>query len=96
MTTEAQKSLDMFYWKNGKCCAGCDYWIAVNSLAGECRKAAPVSGADRIEMLGISNCSMQVGAGHPITMRDHSCGEFKDEFDWSTLPITYLKRIGAK
>lgn len=33
-------------------------------------------------------------AGHVATPRGHVCGEFKDEFDWSTLPKAYLTQIG--
>jgi hypothetical protein len=46
-------------------------------------------------MIGIDNCSLAMGAGHVITPREHSCGEFRDNFAWSSLPQPYLLRIGA-
>jgi len=46
-------------------------------------------------MLGIESCSMASPAGHIITAHDHVCGDFKDEFDWFSLPLPYRKRIGA-
>jgi hypothetical protein len=46
-------------------------------------------------MLGIENCSMGLSVGHIVTSQDHVCGDFKDEFDWSSLPLPYQKRIGA-
>jgi hypothetical protein len=33
-------------------------------------------------------------AGHILTNREHRCGDFKDDFDWSSLPPAYLRRIG--
>ena len=47
-------------------------------------------------MLGMSGCSLLLQAGHILTLRDHHCGDFKDEFDWSSLPKHYLRRIGAQ
>jgi hypothetical protein len=35
-------------------------------------------------------------AGHILTNREHHCGDFKDEFDWTTLPPRYLRRIGKE
>lgn len=46
-------------------------------------------------MLGMERSSHRFGAGHVITNREHHCGDFKDEFDWATLPLTYRKQIGA-
>jgi len=46
-------------------------------------------------MLGIRGVSMDLEPGHVVTAHDHVCGDFKDEFDWSSLPLGYLKRIGA-
>ena len=40
--------LDRYYMQNGPCCAGCDWWSHYNSLAGECRKSAPVPGVQRV------------------------------------------------
>lgn len=90
-----QEILDDFFWKNGPCCAGCDWWSSINSVAGECTRSAPVTDGNRIAMLGIQGLSTAPGAGHVMTMREHRCGEFRDTFDWSSLPVPYLKRIGA-
>lgn len=86
--------LDTFYVTHGSCSAGCDWWAYFNSLTGECRRSAPVAGEQRITMLGMRSPSRVSGAGHVMTLRDHHCGEFKDDFDWSTLPPHYLRRIG--
>ena len=90
-----QEALDSFYWKNGPCCAGCDWWHHISPKVGECHRAPIVSGHDRMQALGITFSSKPFTAGHPITERDHPCGEFKDVFDWKTLPQPYRKRIGA-
>lgn len=92
---DRQEYLDSFYFAHGPCCAGCDWWRSFNALSGECRRSTPVSGVERWAMLGISNCSLKAGAGHVVTNRDHHCGEFKDEFDWRSLPLPYRKRVGA-
>ncbi len=94
-TDRLQESIDTFYWENGSCCAGCDHWRALNAMAGECTLSPPVSGADRAGAVGISNCSLHIPAGHIPTRRDHKCGEFKDDFDWASLPLAYQKRVGA-
>jgi hypothetical protein len=91
---DQQQAHDRFYITKGPCCAGCDYWRHINGVSGECRKAAPVSSDDRAAMLGIESASINFGAGHPITRRDHWCGEFADTFDWSSLPPEYRLRIG--
>lgn len=76
--------IDKFYLDHGKpCCAGCDWWRPHNAVAGECTRSAPVSGDQRAAMLGIENCSLSIGAGHVMTERDHSCGEFIDTYDWA-------------
>lgn len=90
-----QESCDAFYWRHRPCCAGCDHWRSINSLAGECTKSAPVSGRERGDMLGIEGCSQRIPAGHIVTRRDYRCGDFQDEFDWSSLPLEYRARIGA-
>lgn len=90
-----QEAIDHFYWKHGPCCAGCDYWRHQNSVAGECMKSAPVPGKDRAAVLRIESCSAFDGAGHVLTPREHVCGDFRDGFDWSSLPPAYRKRIGA-
>lgn len=68
-----------FYKANGPCCAGCDWWRFYNSLVGECIRTVPISGIQRFAMLGITGASLDAGAGHIATKRDHICGEFKDE-----------------
>lgn len=78
-----QQSVDKFYLNHGPCCAGCDWWRYFNGAAGECIKSAPVSGSERIAMLGIESPSSEPGAGHVMTKRDHWCGEFIDTHDWS-------------
>lgn len=93
--TERQEALDAFYWDRGPCCAGCDWWRSLSSGNGECTRSAPMSGETRAAMLGIRGASIDFGAGHAVTPRGHHCGDFKDEFDWSTLPLGYLKRVGA-
>lgn len=73
-----QDFVDRFYKKYGPCCAGCDFWRHYNSVAGECILSAPVSGDERVAMLGIIDPSLTPGAGHVITLRDHWCGDFVD------------------
>lgn len=90
-----QESLDAFYFRHGRCCAGCDWWHSISALIGNCTRSPMVSGIERAAALGILSPSCIVPAGHPVTERDHVCGEFKDEFDWSTLPLPYRKRVGA-
>lgn len=91
-----QEIVDTFYWKTGPCCAGCDWWTHINSVCGECTRSAPVPGYDRVAMLGVTFSSIGLAAGHVLTNRGHRCGEFKDSFDWQSLPVTYLRRIGFK
>lgn len=93
--SDTQEWLDTFYWQHGPCCAGCDWWRHLTTGAGECRKSKPMPGADRLALIGITNCSLPVGAGHAFTRNDHHCGDFKDDFDWQTLPLPYRKRVGA-
>lgn len=95
MPSDRQEILDTYYFSHGPCCAGCDWWRHINSVAGECTRAAPVPSAERLSMLGITSFSHPPMAGHPLTPRSHRCGEFKDEFDWASLPLPYRKRIGA-
>ena len=95
MATERQGILDRYYFQHGPCCAGCDWWRHLNSLVGECTRSAPVSGQERAAALGIENISRGFAAGHVITYRDHLCGDFKDEFDWSSLSEIYRRRIGV-
>jgi hypothetical protein len=90
-----QEQCDSFYWKNGRCCAGCDHWSSSEAWIGQCMSAPPVSGADVIRSMGINWSSYNPPPGQPYTKRDHVCGAFKDEFDWSTLDESYLRKIGA-
>lgn len=94
MGSERQELLDTFYHQNGPCCAGCDWWRSLNSRAGECRRSTMIPGADRPASLGFEGVSFAIGAGHAMTLREHVCGEFKDEFDWSSLPLPYRRRVG--
>lgn len=73
-----QEIIDAFYAAHGPCCAGCDWWRWYNSCAGACIRSAPVSGSERISMLGVSYTSLPLGAGHIMTTREHVCGEFRD------------------
>jgi hypothetical protein len=95
MAGEIQESLDRFYFSHGPCCAGCDWWRSISPLTGECTKSAPVDGATRWAMIGLTHCSLKLMPGHIITPRDHVCGEFKDDFDWTSLSLPYRKRVGA-
>lgn len=54
-----------------------------------------MSGRERAALLGISGETFNIGAGHPFTNKEHHCGDFKDDFDWSSLPLAYRKCIGA-
>lgn len=90
----ASENADRYYMAHGACCAGCDWWSQLNSVAGECRRTAPVPGEQRTAMLGMRNVSLPLVAGHVMTLREHHCGDFKDEFDWRTLSTAYLRRIG--
>ena len=74
----SQSHIDAFNREHGPCCAGCDWWRWYNSMVGDCTRTAPVSGAERISMLGMTGTSCAVGAGHIMTPREHYCGEFKD------------------
>jgi hypothetical protein len=96
MSDRTQEAVDRFYWTHGApCCAGCDWWQHLNALVGKCRKSAPVSSKDRWAMMGITGSSLATGAGHVATLRDHSCGQFRDSFDWSSLPPAQQRRIGV-
>lgn len=93
---EIQAEHDTFYWKNGKCCAGCDYWRSSDIFLGECLMSKIITAKERLQMIGLENCTMEFEAGHALTKRDYVCGKFKDDFDWSKLSVFYLKRIGAR
>lgn len=88
--------IDRFYVEHGRCCAGCDWWRYMNSVVGECTRSAPVSGDQRFSMLGMRIIGgPKPRSGHILTNRAHICGEFKDEFDWKSLPLNYLRAIGG-
>ena len=92
--SETQEFVDAFYAKNGKCCAGCDHWRHINSLAGECLQSKILPGKERADMLGYTSHSMNFPSGHAITLHGHCCALFADTFDWATLPPWYLRKIG--
>lgn len=97
--SRAQQAADSFYMKHGPCCAGCDWWNHSNAVIGECRKSAPVSAQERYAMVRMDRTSWRLTlaeqeAGHILTNREHHCGDFKDSFDWVSLPPVYLRRIG--
>ena len=97
LTTKTQEAVDRFYVAHGPCCAGCDWWSHIGSLIGECRKSAPVSAEQRYSMVRMDWHTarfMEPDAGHILTNREHLCGDFKDGFDWPSLPPAYLRRIG--
>lgn len=95
-TKRYQERCDRFYWKHGRCCAGCDHWSSDGGDIGSCMSAPPVSGVEVMRSLGISWSTYTPPPGQPFTRHDHVCGAFKDEFDWSSLAPEYLKKIGAK
>jgi hypothetical protein len=78
VTSRQQAIIDAFYMQRGACCAGCDWWRWYNTVVGECTRNAPVSGGERIAMIGMTGVSLPIGAGHILTPRGHMCGEFKD------------------
>lgn len=81
-----QEWVDNYYLDNNKrpCCAGCDYWRFFNSTHGECTKSAPVPSSERLTLLGVESVTMPPAAGHIITKRDYSCGDFVDTYDWDS------------
>jgi len=91
-----QKRCDAFFWKNGPCCAGCDYWASEAGDIGECTSAPPVSGTQVLKSLGIDWSSYTPPPGQPFTTREHRCGAFQDTFDWSILGSEYLLSIGYR
>jgi hypothetical protein len=98
LTTARQEAVDRFYIQHGPCCAGCDWWHHINSLVGECHKSAPVSAEARYSMVRMEWHTFPLegeDAGHILTNREHLCGDFKDGFDWASLPRAYLRRIGG-
>lgn len=95
--SKTQEAADRFYMQQGPCCAGCDWWHHISSVVGECHKAAPVSAEQRYAMVRMDRLGWLLrdqDAGHTLTNREHHCGDFKDGFDWRSLPPNYLRRIG--
>jgi hypothetical protein len=90
-----QEDVDRFYAERGPCCAGCDHWHWM-TVGGQCTKSAPMSGEQRAAMLDLHGFSCRIGAGHAITPAGHVCGDFRDTFDWASLPIAYVARIGGR
>ncbi|RUR26796.1 hypothetical protein ELY33_16955 [Vreelandella andesensis] len=78
----ARKNIKEFYVKNGPCCAGCDHWDPLGASVGECTRTAPVTGIDRVSMLGWDNVTMRIDSGHIVTPREHVCGEFIETEVW--------------
>lgn len=46
-------------------------------------------------MLGMTHISIPPPTGHIVTKLDHVCGDFKDTFDWLSLPLAYRKKINV-
>lgn len=92
-----QERCDRTYWTRGQCCAGCDHWRSDAGNTGECAAAGIVSGLDVLRsIVGEGFCSIPTPPpGLPYTDAGFHCGKFSDEFDWSTLDLDYLRRIGA-
>lgn len=38
---DRRQYVDAFYWSHGPCCAGCDWWRYLNTVAGQCIRHAP-------------------------------------------------------
>lgn len=92
-----QEAVDRFYWSfRGPCCAGCDWWGYLNLVAGQCTRSAPVAAEGRWALLGVAHHSLPPEAGHVMTPRDYVCGDFRDSFDWSSLPAAYQRRVGVE
>lgn len=90
-----QEQCDRDYWTKGQCCAGCDFWQSEMGNLGVCSAAGIVPGDQVMASMGVQFCSYTPPPGLPLCRADFWCGKFKDEFDWSSLPDDYLKRIGA-
>lgn len=90
-----QKRCDSDYWKYGQRCSGCDFWASSEGYTGECQHAGIVSGQDVLRSMGITFSTLLPPPGYPYREASHWCANFKDDFDWSTLPSEYLHEIGA-
>ena len=92
-----QEKMDAYYWKHGPSCAGCDHWSSEQGLVGYCLNSKIMSGVDVAASMGIISSSAQhMPPSYATTKHDYKCGNFKDEFDWTTLSTEYLKKIGAR
>lgn len=74
-----QEMMDNFYRQKGPCCAGCDHWRWVNSVAGLCTQSKIVPSKERGAMFEISSSTLNFGAGHVMTKREYVCGLFRDQ-----------------
>lgn len=90
-----QELCDREYWTRGQCCAGCDYWQSDMGGIGGCAAAGIVSGDQVMASIGVSFCSYTPPPGLPLTKLHFWCGKFKDDFDWPSLDVDYLRHIGA-
>lgn len=92
-----QEVCDREYWQHGQRCCGCDFWQSEGGRSGRCSAAGIVSGEQVLRSLGVIWTSAWgiEPPGFPYTRKSFWCGKFKDDFDWSTLPLDYQKRIGA-
>lgn len=90
-----QEQCDRDYWRYGPRCSGCDHWQSAMGNSGHCTAAGIVSGEQVLKSAGIVSCSYTPAPGFPITNADFYCGLFRDDFDWSSLDLDYLERIGA-
>lgn len=90
-----QEHCDRTYWTYGKCCAGCDHWQSEMGNLGFCIAAGIVTGEQVMRSMDIAFCSYTPPPGFPLTKAEFYCGQFRDDFDWSTLDHDYLAKIGA-
>lgn len=91
-----QEKCDTLYFEIGPCCAGCDHWQSDMGNLGYCTASGIVSGDQVMRSMGITWSSYTPPPGFPLTEADFRCGLFKDDFDWSSLPEEYLRKIGAR
>lgn len=92
---EYQETCDREYWTFGQCCAGCDFWESYAGMSGRCTAAGIMSGEDVLRSMGVTFSSYTPPPGFPFSEASNWCGKFRDDFDWSSLDLEYLDRIGA-
>jgi len=91
-----QARCDADYWRFGKRCSGCDYWVSEQGYLGQCQQAGKLSGLDVLKSCGFEHYTGPIPApDYPFTRAWGACVNFKDDFDWSSLPQEYLVEIGA-